>query len=642
MEEQIKTDEVGQNGAKPVTAKKKRKEKRLTFGKVFLASLLAVVAGSVITMVFWLGLFSGIASMMESDGVAVPERAVLRIDLAEHLVDAPSKDPLSGFNLATMSSGGSLTLYDALRAIEAARDDDRIEGIYIRLDGGGTTTPNILEELRAAIVDFKQSGKFVVAYNEVYSQWTYYLCSAADKIYIQPEGGFDWSGITLTTMFYKGLIDKLGIEVDILRPTACKFKSAVEPMFLTQMSEANRMQMQAIADNMWSVITEAVSEARGISVDELNRIADDLAVTLPQEAVEHKFVDAALYADEVEDVFENDYDLEDPEFISLKDYASGLTTDVSKVAAPKVAVVYANGTVLDGNGTDDNIYGYTFSKTLKKVAEDDDVKAVVVRVNSPGGSALASDIIWREMELLREKKPVIISMGQYAASGGYYISAPADAIVADRLTLTGSIGVYGMLPAVGKALKDKIGITFDGVVTNKYSDMGNGVMGLSLDPLNEKEYNTVMRGVDRVYDRGRGSQSADRESARNSRGPRVDRLRGAEDRFGRHLRRSHGRVGNSCGQGRSGRRIPDSGDKRGGKGLHGDIAVAQRVGTREDHRPLGAGTTLCRVQAHGGYARSKRRLHILPLYFPFRITGQDGRNKRLNDPLRKYTFGGQS
>ena len=459
MEEQIKTDEVGQNGAKPVTAKKKRKEKRLTFGKVFLASLLAVVAGSVITMVFWLGLFSGIASMMESDGVAVPERAVLRIDLAEHLVDAPSKDPLSGFNLATMSSGGSLTLYDALRAIEAARDDDRIEGIYIRLDGGGTTTPNILEELRAAIVDFKQSGKFVVAYNEVYSQWTYYLCSAADKIYIQPEGGFDWSGITHTT------------------------------------------QMQAIADNMWSVITEAVSEARGISVDELNRIADDLAVTLPQEAVEHKFVDAALYADEVEDVFENDYDLEDPEFISLKDYASGLTTDVSKVAAPKVAVVYASGTVLDGNGTDDNIYGYTFSKTLKKVAEDDDVKAVVVRVNSPGGSALASDIIWREMELLREKKPVIISMGQYAASGGYYISAPADAIVADRLTLTGSIGVYGMLPAVGKALKDKIGITFDGVVTNKYSDMGNGIMGLGLDPLNEKEYNTVMRGVDRVYDR---------------------------------------------------------------------------------------------------------------------------------------------
>ncbi len=495
MEEQIKTDGVGQNVPKPVTAKK-RKEKKLTFGKVFLASLLAVVAGSIITMVFWLGLFSGIAAMMESDSVTVPDRAVLRIDLAENLVDAPSKDPLAGFDLATMSSSSSLTLYDALRAIEAARDDERIEGIYIRLDGGGTTTPNIMEELRAAIVDFKQSGKFVVAYNDVYSKWIYYLCSAADKIYIQPEGGFDWSGMTLSTMFYKGLIDKLGVEVDILRPTACKFKSAVEPMFLTQMSEANRLQMQALADNMWRVITEAVSEARGISVDELNRIADDLAVTLPQEAVDHKFVDAMLYADQVEEVFENDYDLEDPEFISLGEYASCLKADVSKVTAPKVAVVYANGTVVDGKGSDDNIYGYTFSNTLKKVAEDDDVKAVVVRVNSPGGSALASDIIWREMELLREKKPVIISMGQYAASGGYYISAPADAIVADELTLTGSIGVYGMMPAVGKALKDKIGITFDGVVTNKYADMGNGI-----DPLQAKEYNTIMRGVDRVYDR---------------------------------------------------------------------------------------------------------------------------------------------
>ena len=500
MEEQIRTDEVGPSAAKPAKAKK-RTEKKLTFGKVFLASLLAVVAGSVVTMVFWLGLFSGLASMMDSGSVTVPSQAVLRIDLSENLVDAPSKDPLANFDFATMSSGGSLTLYDALRAIEAARDDERIEGIYIRLDGGGTTTPNILEELRAAIVDFKQSGKFVVAYNDVYSQWTYYLCSAADKVYIQPEGGFDWSGITLNTMFYKGLLDKLGVEVDILRPTACKFKSAVEPMFLTQMSEANRTQMQALADNMWSVITEAVSEARGIGVDELNRIADDLAVTLPQEAVDHKFVDAMLYADQVEDAFETDYDLEDPEFISLGDYASCLTADASKVTAPKVAIVYANGTVMDGKGDDDNIYGYTFSNTLKKVAEDDDVKAVVVRVNSPGGSALASDIIWREMELLREKKPVIISMGQYAASGGYYISAPADAIVADRLTLTGSIGVYGMLPSVGKALKDKAGITFDGVVTNKYADMGSGVMGLGIDPLKEKEYTTIMRGVDRVYDR---------------------------------------------------------------------------------------------------------------------------------------------
>ncbi len=496
MEEQIGTGHTGSNSADVVAAKKKKKEKKLTFSTVFLASLLAVVAGSVLSMMLWLGLFSSIAAFMEPDSVAVPSGAVLRIDLAENLIDAPSKDPMAGFDFVSMSTSRSLTLYDALRAVEAAKSDDRIEGIYIRLNGGGTTTPNILEELRAAIVDFKQSGKFVVAYNETYSQWMYYLCSAADRIYIQPEGGFDWSGITLSTMFYKGLFDKLGIEVDILRPTACKYKSAVEPMFLTQMSEANRLQMQALADNMWRVLTGAVSEARGISVDELNRIADELEVTLPQEAVDHKFVDAMMYADEVMDVFENDYGLDDPEFISLGDYASSLTADVKRATAPKVAIVYANGTVYDGSGNDDNIYGYTLSQTLRDVAEDDDIEAVVLRVNSPGGSALASDIIWREMELLKEKKPVIVSMGQYAASGGYYISAPADAIVADELTLTGSIGVYGMIPSVGKALKDKIGITFDGVVTNKYSDIGNGI-----DPLQKTEYNAMMRGVDRVYDR---------------------------------------------------------------------------------------------------------------------------------------------
>lgn len=475
---------------------KKKKEKKLTFGKVFLASLLAVVVGSVLTMMFWLGLFSGIAAMMEPQGVAVPESAVLRIDLAENLIDAPSKNPMAGFDFMSMSTSRNLTLYNALRAIEAAKSDERIKGIYIRLDGGGTTMPNILEELRAAIVDFKQSGKFVVAYNDVYSQWTYYLCSAADKVYIQPEGGFEWTGITLSTMFYKGLIDKLGVEVDILRPTACKYKSAVEPMFLTEMSEANRRQMQELADNMWHVVTDAVSQSRGISVEELNRIADDLAVTLPQEAVDHKFVDAAMYADQVMDAFATDYDMEDPEFVSLGDYASSLTADVQRVTAPKVAIVYANGTVVDGKGSDDNIYGYTFSQTLRDAAEDDDIAAVVVRVNSPGGSALASDIIWREMELLKEKKPVIVSMGQYAASGGYYISAPADAIVADQLTMTGSIGVYGMLPAFGKALKDKVGVTFDGVVTNRYADMGNGI-----DPLQPAEYNAVMRGVDRVYER---------------------------------------------------------------------------------------------------------------------------------------------
>ena len=400
------------------------------------------------------------------------------------------------FNFASMTTNGELTLYNALRAIEKASTDERIKGIYINLNGAGSVSITSLEELRAAIEAFKQSGKFVVSYNEVYSQIAYYFCSVADKVFIQPEGSFEWKGLSVDNMFFKGLIDKLGIEVSILRPTVCKYKSAVEPFFLTKMSDANRAQNQQLANTMWGIITEAVSKSRGISVEALNQLADDLAITLPSEAVEHKFVDATLYADQVEELFKSEYGIEKPEYVSLGEYASSLVPNAAKAAAPKVAIVYAQGDIVDGSGSDDKIYGYTLAKTIKDVAEDDDVKAVVLRVNSPGGSALASDIIWREIKLLQQKKPIIVSMGHTAASGGYYISAPADAIVADKFTLTGSIGVFGMLPSFGAALEKNLGVTIDGVTTNKYSSMGNG-----FSPLAAQEHQALMRGVDRVYER---------------------------------------------------------------------------------------------------------------------------------------------
>ena len=404
---------------------------------------------------------------------------------------------MSQFDLTTMSMGGQLTLYDALRAIEAAQSDDRIKGIYINLAGMGSVEIAAFEELRQAILEFKAlSGKFVVAYNSVYSQWGYYLATAADRIYIEPEGSFEWAGLSMGSLFFKGLIDKLGVEMTILRPTACKYKSAVEPFTRTDMSPENREQMQQLADNMWGVITEAVAEARGIDTAELNRLADNLEVMLPQEAEEHGFVDGLMYADEVMDAMEADYGVAEPQFVSLGDYASTLMYDVDNLTAPKVAIVYAGGMVMDGSGPDDNVYADDFSQTLQQAIDDDDIAAVVVRVNSPGGSALAADIIWRQMELLRQKKPVIISMGQTAASGGYYISAPADAIVADRTTLTGSIGVYGQLPAFGKALNDKLGITYDAVSTNSHADAASG-----MEPLDNAEYAAVMRGVDRVYAR---------------------------------------------------------------------------------------------------------------------------------------------
>ena len=481
---------------KPAMQKPKSQKKGMSFGKVFLAALLAVVAGSVVTFVFWVVVFSGVSAAFQTETADIPESAILKIDLAENIIDAPSKNPMASFDFNTMMPTQQVTLFNALKAIDAAKNDDRIKGIYLNLNGAGNTTINILEELRTAIEVFKQSGKWVVAYNDVYSQWMYYLCSVADKVYIQPEGTFEWVGIQAQSVFFKGLLDKLGVKVDILRPTVCKYKSAVEPYFLTQMSDANRQQMQEMVDNMWGVLTDAVSASRGIEKTELNRLADELAVMLPEEAVANKLIDGVKYADQMEELFEAEYGIEDVEYVTLGEYVTGLKPDVSKITAPKVAILYAQGQIFDGEGSDDNIYGYTLARQVRELADDDDIKAVVMRVNSPGGSALASDIVWREVELLKAKKPVIVSMGAYAASGGYYISAPADAIVADKLTLTGSIGVFGMLPSYGEAVKNKIGITFDGVSTNKYSTIGSGVT-----PLNDTEYRAMMRGVDRVYER---------------------------------------------------------------------------------------------------------------------------------------------
>ena len=480
---------------KAKSAKAKAKSK-ITFGTVFGAALLAVVVGGFVKLMLWMSVFSAVGSFTGGQQVPIPEKAILKIDLAESILDAPLKDPMAGFDFNSMSPVLNVTLYDALRAIETAKGDDRIKGIYLNFTGGGALSNTIMEELREAIIDFKQSGKFVVAYNDNYSQGMYYFCSVADKIYIHPEGSFEWIGAASSTIFFKGLLDKLGVKVDILRPTVCKYKSAVEPFFLKEMSPANRAQMQSVVEVLWGEVTKGVSEARNITIEELNTIADNLSVLLPSEAIAHKMVDGALYDDQMEDLFTSEYGIEEPEFVTLGQYTSALTLDVENLSAPKVAIVYANGQVLDGEGSDDNIYGYTLSKTIRKVAEDDDVKAVVVRVNSPGGSALAADIIWREMKLLQEKKPVVISMGEYAASGGYYISAPADAIVADRMTLTGSIGVFGTIPTIGPALEKHLGITTDGVQTNAHANMLNG-----FKPMDNAEYKAMMRSVDRVYER---------------------------------------------------------------------------------------------------------------------------------------------
>ena len=481
----------------------------MKFLNVFLAALLAFVAGTVVLFVLWIALVLGMVGSMSGSAPVVEEQSILKIDLSEMISDAPSTDPMAGLDLMTMQATPQLSLYSALRAIDAAAGDERIKGIYLRMNGAGATMETaVMEELRETLVQFKESGKFILSYNESYTQGSYYLASVADKIYLQPEGSMEWSGLASNLIFFKGLIDKLGLDIEIFRPTACRYKSAVEPYFMTRMSDENRAQMQALVDSTWKTLTENISKARGISVEELNRLADELEVMLPMEAVEHKLIDGVCYEDEMEEKFLAQGVEADKEgnlrFVSLGDYAAQVGPDLDHLTSPEVALVYAQGEIVDGEGSGAQIFGNSLAAKLREVREDENVKAVVLRVNSPGGSALASDVIWREMELLKAQKPVIVSMGSYAASGGYYISAPADAILSDRMTLTGSIGVFGMFMNPTKALQKNLGITMDGVKTNRSAGMGQR------EPLTAAERRAVMRGVDKVYERFTGLVSEGR------------------------------------------------------------------------------------------------------------------------------------
>lgn len=469
----------------------------MNFSKTFLAGLLAFIVGNILIAMVWSIFVMGIVGAL-SVTTSIPENSILKIDLSENLLDAPSNEPFAGVDFQTMTVTPQVTLFSALRAIDAAKADPRIKGIYIRPNGKGVVSLAILEELRAAIDEFRaQSGKFVLAYNEAYDQSGYYLASVADKVYVQPEGMLDWHGMAFNVMFFKGLMDKLDIKAEIFRPTACKFKSAVEPYFLTEMSKENREQMLELVHSMWCVVAGDVAESRGLTIEQLDDYADNLSVLQADDAVKWGMIDGTLYEDQMNDMFaeagvgansDGSYN-----FVSLGAYASQVGPDLTRMGSNRVAILYADGNIVDGEGYD-AVYGNTLSEKIRDLREDDGVKAVVFRVNSPGGSALASDVIWREIELLKAEKPVIVSMGAYAASGGYYISCSADAIVADRLTLTGSIGVFGMYFNVGEAAKNKLGITVDGVKSNRSADMS------AFRGLTSIERAALTKGVDRVYE----------------------------------------------------------------------------------------------------------------------------------------------
>ena len=476
----------------------------MKFLKIFLATLLAMVVGTVISWVLCLVIFVGMAgSMGNTTQATITPQTIIKIDFAENISDAPTKNPMAGFDYTTMSVAKSTNLLKVLQSIESAKNDERVKGLYLNFTGIGSVSSGAIEEIRAAIADFKQSGKFVVAYNEAYSQAYYYLASVADKVYVHPHGAFDWKGLAFPTLFMKGALDKLGLKAEVFRPTVCKYKSAVEPYIRKNMSPENRAQMQMITDDMWGVLVDAIAESRGLDAKSLKVLADKLAVTQPEDALKHNFVDGLIYEDEMEAKFA-EYGVEkgvDGKYniISLGDYMA-LAPVLPKFGAPAVGVIYAEGSVLDGAGDDDNVYSVNVCENLRKAREDKNIKAVVFRVNSPGGSALASDVIWREVELLRKEKPVIVSMGSYAASGGYYISSSADAIIADKLTITGSIGVFGMLLEGENALKEKLGITSDVTKSGSSADLGAGIMGVGIRKFTDAERKVFIRSVDKVYE----------------------------------------------------------------------------------------------------------------------------------------------
>ncbi len=457
-----------------------------SFFKTFGAALLAFFVG---TVLMWLMLFSvvgGIAASFGPKQVAVPSDAVLVVDFRNGIVDSPD-NRFGAFDVNRRRLETSNTMLEVVDGIRMAASDPSIKGIYINVEGAGAVNHAQVEELRGELLRFRESGKFVVAYNEVYSQPVYWLSSAADKLFIHPEGFLDWRGVAANVMFYKGLLDKLGAEVEIVRHGT--FKSAVEPYITDRMSPANRLQMNTLVNSLWDVMVTDIAESRRIPAGKLREYAGRMEVRGPEDAVRLGFADGTAYRDEMTGILSAlcrgeefseaaDTEVSGLNTVSLGDYIAA-HAQPRKISRNKVAVVYAEGQIVDGESYSGAVGGATLASQIARARKDDDVKAVVLRVNSPGGSALASDVVWREMELCREVKPVVVSMGGVAASGGYYISAPADVILADRTTQTGSIGVFGMKLNLEKTLRDKAGITVDVAKTDPSADMGSIVRALT-------------------------------------------------------------------------------------------------------------------------------------------------------------------
>ena len=468
------------------------------FLKFTLATITGIIVSSVILFFLSILVLFSMASTAESETI-VKKNSIMMLDLQGTLYERNPEDPLS---LLFSNDYIIYGLDDILSSIKKAKENENIKGIYIQanyLNCGYSS----LEEIRDALQDFKESGKFIVAYADTYTQGLYYLSSVADKVLLNPKGMIEWKGLAASPIFYKDLLDKIGVEMQIFKVGT--YKSAVEPFIATEMSPANREQITVYLNSIWQQITKDVASSRHISVDELNAAADRMMLFQPaEESVKCGLADTLIYKNDVRNYLKRmaGIDTDDDMPVLGLEAMTNVKKNVPKDKSGNiVAVYYASGEIIDyettsplASGAEPMIVASEVIKDLRDLKDDDNVKAVVLRVNSPGGSAYGSEQIWYAVSELKKEKPVIVSMGDYAASGGYYISCNADTIVAEPTTLTGSIGIFGMFPNV-KGLTDKIGLKFDVVKTNQYADFG--ALGR---PMNDGEKSLMQMYVNQGYD----------------------------------------------------------------------------------------------------------------------------------------------
>jgi protease-4 len=466
------------------------------FFKYVFATVVGIVISTVLLfMLFFVIMIAIVSSVGEEQKVMVKNNSILYLNLDQQITERTPENSLAGLPIFGSSAEKTIGFNDVIKALKAAKKDDKIDGVYINVSAPNAGMATMLE-VRNAILDFKTSKKPVIAYSEVYSQGAYYLASAASKVYLNPQGGLEFKGFSAELTFFKGALDKLGVEAQIIR--VGNYKSAVEPFINTKMSDYNRQQVTAYVEGLYETFLTGISASRNISTTDLRAIANDYKIQQPQDALNYKLIDGIKYKDELLDelrTLTNKSKKSNVDIISINDYAANLPTKSSSTGKNTIAVIYANGDIVGGEGSDEQIGSERISRAIRKARLDDNIKAIVLRVNSGGGSALASEVIWREIVLSKKVKTVIASFGDVAASGGYYIGCAADSIFVQPNTITGSIGVFGIIPNMQNLLNNKLGITFDGVKTGEYAN----IMSVTR-PLTAGERFIVQNGVNHVYD----------------------------------------------------------------------------------------------------------------------------------------------